>query len=308
MNPLIIIFFSVLAIQSFGQALTWEGEDLENKFYYPSKKVIKDNGVRFKIDSNIYQLPGGYWVEAFDKQGRIIGSFSHSVDSFSNPYKYIEKGDTLLRVRLRDGDATIYMIERFIYNIKAQILQFDRFHDDFLSEGTLQLYRTLFFYENDKVAAKLMYSLETKGKLTEDYTIETNSMKLWSVKQYTYKRTKLHSLMIVQEKAGKPDFRDIDTFMYDNKQRLVKHTNFAKSAYFLHNSVVNDVKTIESYEYKNDSVFIQSYTTNSLNSQEQSDIDYKIRIFNKEGLEIKNYHGYKKEKIELYDRMRYVYY
>lgn len=303
---LTIILLNLFSKQCIAQALTWESEDLENKFYYPEKKEIKDNNIKFKIDSNIYSSRG-YWIEAFDLKGRIIGSFDHSVDSLSNPYKYIEKGDTLLRVRLSDRDASMYMLERFIYNTKGKIIQFDRFYDDILDER-LELNRTVFYYEKDTVIAKLMYSLKTKGKLTQNYTVETENMKLWSAKYYTYQRTKLYSLMIVQENAGKADFRDIDTFKYDNKHRLIKHVNFTKKAYVIHDATANDVKTVETYKYKNDSIFIQSYSTSSLNTQTESNIDYKIRIFNKEGLEIKNFHGFTKDKIELYDRMGYIYY
>lgn len=307
MNSFITIILSFLACQSFGQALTWEGEDLENTFYYPSKTVFKNNRVKFKIDSNIYQLPRGYWVEAFDKQGRLIGSFSHPVDSFSNPYRYIEGGDTLLRIRLRDRDASIYMLERFIYNSQGKIIQFDRFHDVMLDEQ-LELNRTIFYYEKDKVASKLMYSLKTKGKLTQNYAIETKNMNLWSAKYYSYQRAKLFSLMIVKEKAGDFDFRDIDTFKYDNKNRLIRHVNFSRKASVMHDATADNVKRVEICGYKNDSVLIESYSTSSLNTLAESNADYKIRIFNKEGLEIKNFHGYTKEKIELYDRMRYIYY
>jgi hypothetical protein len=112
--------------------------------------------------------------------------------------------------------------------------------------------------------------------------------------------------MIVKENAGKPDFRDIDTFKYDNKNRLLRHVNFAKKAYVMHDATANDVKYVEVYRYKNDSVFIQSYNTSSLQTLPESNVDYKIRIFNKQGLEIRNLHGYKKDKIELYDRIKYI--
>jgi hypothetical protein len=311
MKLLFIILFSSTSLVGLTQALTWESEDLENKFYYPSKKVYIDNNVKYKIDSNINQLPRGYWVEAFDKQGRLIGSFSHPVDSFSNPYKYVDRGDTLLRIRVRDRDATIYMLERFIYNDKGQISQFDRIYDDILDEQ-LEVSRTVFFYEKDIVVAKLRYSLNKKGELTENFTVDTDSMKLWSAKYYTYKQFKLHSLTIVKENAGKKDFRDIDTFTYDNKNRLISHVNFAKTAYVIHEATAKNVKYVETYDYKNDSVIIKSYWTSSLThangTQDQGLVEYEIKIFNKSGLEIKNFRGQTKQSVKPYDRIEYIHY
>ena len=307
-----LLIILLISKTSFSQLLSWEGEDLENKFYYPSKKVFIDNKVKFKIDSNIYSLPRGYTIEAFDEKGRLIGLFNHSIDSFINPYQYIEKGDTLICIRRRNRDNSIYMLEKFIYNSSGQIIQFDRFIDDFSSKGTLEFNRTIFYYENSNVSDKLRYSLNGKDTLTINTNITTYSMKLWSVKHYTYQKAKSKNIMVITECIGNKDFRSVDTFEYDKLNRLLLHTNFAKSAYLFCSYRASNVRRIEKYNYRNDSVLIKSYTTTEAippsNSSEEQDLNFRIEIYSKNGLELRNYHGYKQDKIEIYDRIKYLYY
>jgi hypothetical protein len=291
--------------------LTWESEDLENKFYYPEKKEIKTNNIKFKIDSNIYSSRG-YWIYAFDHKGRLIGSFDHSIDSFINPYQYVEKDDTLLRLRYTDKDKTIYSVEKFIYNKNGQIIQFDRFIYFFISDRKLELSRTIFSYENGKVSKKLSYRLTTIEKLSANFNISTKKMKLFSAKNYIYKQTKLGSYIIVSELMGDKDFRNVDTLIYDIQGRLSKHKSFAKRGYLFENFAANNVSRIEDYRYSRDSVYIHKYTsiTPSFDHSnlEISDEEYMIRIIDKNGLEQKNLKGTTRQKLRDYDRMNYINY
>lgn len=308
---LAIILLNFFSKHSIAQALTWESEDLENTFYYPEKKEIKNNNIKFKIDSNIYHYRG-YWIEAFDFKGRLIGSFDHSIDSFVNPYIYIEKVDTLLRLRQRDKKKTLYMVEKFIYDKSGKIIQFDRFRDDFLIDGKLVLDRTVFFYEDGKISDKLSYGLNSIGELSADFNILTNKMNLESIKHYSYKRTQLNSYIFISELMGDKNFRDVDTFVYDKKDRIIKYKNFAKRGYVIDKAAGKNLSIVEEYKYVKDSVHIHYYTTMSDpiddSNGEIRNEEFSVRIIDKNGLEQKNLKGKTKENLKIYDRMHYIFY
>jgi hypothetical protein len=105
------------------------------------------------------------------------------------------------------------------------------------------------------------------------------------------------------EKSSKPQFDGIDSFFYDNKNRLVKSVNFRENGYvgeFRANNILNTTELI----YNTSSII----EINSMKSDLGRDYENKIeKELNSTKLEIKMF-GYYDNKKELISRTSYEYY
>lgn len=137
-------------------------------------------------------------------------------------------------------------------------------------------------------------------------------MNLSSVNHYSYKKTQLNSYIFISQLVGEKSFRDVDTFVYDKKDRIIKHKNFAKRGYVIDKAAGKNLGSGEEYTYVKDSVYIHHYTTMSDplsdSNGEIRNEEFSVRIIAKNGLEQKNLMGITKENLKIYDRMGYIFY
>jgi hypothetical protein len=231
-------------------------KELVSDYYYPENKTIRENKVKFVIGKADYGGRPTQYVMAYDRLGRLIGEFDYEVEKFSRPYIYARREDTLFRYKYRDSDGPLYALDRFVYNAKGQITSYLE------CSNTYALYEEFYYTGSGLLEAKLSYYKgHPIGPLSENFSIDRSALKLTDVEYYAFKQMKNgNRLRIASHALGKPEWRPIDTTVYDSRGRIVRFNSFAKVG-ALGCPIGNNVNRIVEYHHTDSSLMTTAYTT-----------------------------------------------
>jgi len=254
-------------------------------------------------------------VKFYDTLGRLIGDINRSVDSFHTPYVYIKRADTIFRQRYDQHKTELLHFERFVYNSKGQILSYlDCANYYFKSDSYYAGYDEFYYDEQSRLKTKLHYfNEEYPGKVSDTIDIKPAQLQLNDVIYFSYKKLKTGNKLIIGKHAiGEPDRRAIDSFLYDNKNRLLRFNSFVKIG-VIGELVRNNLNNITDYRYKGDSLTISTYYTYCQVPLANSDclafytMDKEITliIYNKDGTKKETYGFYIGGEKYLTDKYEY---
>lgn len=117
-----------------------------------------------------------------------------------------------------------------------------------------------FFYdENGDLTTRLIYlNRRYKERFSIDLSFKDSSLKLIDV--YAYRFDKSHKLLLRKRMMGRPADRDIDSFFYDNKGRLIKKISRQRYG-FLGEFAVTNITETDLFAYETNKMSVTSYLT-----------------------------------------------
>ena len=171
-----------------------------------------------------------------------------------------------------------------------------------IDSNTSEIILDKFYYENN-ILTRSEHWYKNKYPTKFSINLFPNDTLLSLLYEYRYVTNSKGQLISRMEKSSKPQFDGIDSFFYDNKNRLVKSVNFRENGYvgeFRANNILNTTELI----YNTSSII----EINSMKSDLGRDYENKIeKELNSTKLEIKMF-GYYDNKKELISRTSYEYY
>jgi hypothetical protein len=319
MKKIVVIFLGCLALAI---CHAQERDPIQNEIisdkYYPENLLIKQNKIKFVIDSSNYILPSKRSIKAYDEEGRVTGYFYHDIEKFNDPYVYKKSGDTLLRLKYRNDNTELYSYERFIYNGRGQILSYLECCDYYFEKGKFPVsYQEFYYNEENNLKSKLSYyKRDYNGVISGHHSITASELDLTDVVYYSFKKLKNGNVLVIGKHAlGKPDWRATDSMLFDTKKRIIRFNSYAKMAWLGCPSGAQ-VNKIADYAYTDSSVTITTYTIDCkwpLSDTEcaeysKPDKYLEIKVYDKDKLMRKLYTHYQFNEKSLSDKFEYIYY
>ena len=302
----------------FGQEVYPVMFELSNDKYYPENIIIKKNKIKYIIDSSEFIMPSNFIVKAYDTLGRIIGNFGYEKQKFENPYIYKNLEDTLIRIKRIEDSEELYSFEKFVYNKKGQIISYLECCNYYGDKNNIPItYEEFYYDEKFTLETKLCYYKRNfSGSINERIIFKPTDLELTDVVYYSYRKNKIGNLMIIgKHSIGKKEWRETDTTLFDNRNRIIKFNSFASMA-SLGCPVGNNVNRVTEYFYSDSSLLISNYTTHCLASlsnfkclqYERIEDSKSETIFDKKNLKIRRYSITQSRVKELSDVYKYEYY
>jgi len=310
------MFLTTSAAKVVGQDLTFRIYHNSLDKYYPENKLIKQQKIKFIIDSSDFHLPTKVYIKGYDTLGRLIGEFNYDIKKFDNPFIYRKINDTLYRLRYRANTTELYSLEKFVYNKQGKILQYLICCDYYFKKDNFTVELEDFYYDQNILQSKLRYYKgDYNGIINEKIKIAATDLELTDAISYSYKIFKGNKIVIGKQNVGKQEWRETDTALLDKKNRIIKFNSFAKMA-SLGCPVGNNVNKVTEYKYSDTSLTITSYTTHCIAplsdfkcfQYEKMNEDKTVIIFDKSNKKIKEYSIYNDGERKLVSRYFYLYY
>jgi hypothetical protein len=323
----LLIFYLILTQSVSGQhsnlfqkaiQIDWYFDrEVEEDKYYPENKFVRENKIYLKIDSSEFSKPHGYWMNAYDKKGRLICETFTKMSDLENPFIYIEKADTLFRFKYRSGKK-LYSVERFIYNKKGKIVRYEECRNWYGYKDAFTVSIDLFFYSrNGSLESKLHYYKDKySGVLNENLQIDLQDVKITDGIHYQKIKNQNGTKTIVGNHIiGKLENRFTDTIVFDRNNRLLAYNNFVKSGSMgcMMGSNINrktkinyTTKTIKTISTQSNCVFV-THDNKCIDKREHIENE-SLTLYNEKGLKTVRY-GFRtiKDIKEKYIRTKYAY-
>jgi hypothetical protein len=295
-------FFLTIILTIVSQIALCQIEEFHK--YYQVDTIILKAKVKRSTDFPT-AVPEQIYVTEYDKLGRQ-SSWYYKKDSVRTHYKYLTKKDTLLKYHYcttKGVKDDYYKLEKFVYNEKKQIVYYLSQNVNYGKDSnTTEIILDKFQYDNN-ILTKSEHWYKKKYPTKFSIILLLNDTLLSLLYEYRYITNSKGQIINRMEKSAKPQFDGIDSFFYDNKNRLVKSVNFRENGYvgeFRANNIRNTTELI----YNTNSIV----EINSMKSDIGREYENKIeKEFNSAKLEIKMF-GYYDNKKELISRTSYQYY
>jgi hypothetical protein len=312
------ILFIVISAFCSGQEINPYTMEPHYDKYYLENKTIKNSRIKYIIDSSEFIQPSKFNIKLYDTLGRLIGDTYRSVDSFTTPFQYTKNGDTTFRSKYNANRTVLLCYERFVHNKKGQIVSYlDCCNYYFKNDSYYVGYVEFYYDEKNMLKTKLSYfNEEYPGKVSDKTKIKPTDLQLNDVIYYSYKTLKNGNKLIIGKHAlGKPDWRAIDSSIYDKKNRIIRFNSFARKG-TTGELVFNNLNNITDYEYKGSTLTITNYSTycrvpiltNECFDPLQTDKDVTIIIYNHDKTKKTEYGFYTNGEKYVRDKYSYAYY
>ncbi|MBL7733536.1 MAG: hypothetical protein JNM88_20370 [Chitinophagaceae bacterium] len=310
--------FITVSVSCFGQDINPYTKEPYYDKYYPENKTIRSNRIKYIIDSSEFILPGKFNIKLYDTLGRLIGDINRSAHSFETPFVYTKIGDTTFRLKYNAGKTVLLCYERFVHNKKGQIISYlDCCNYYFKSDSYYVGYVEFYYDEKNMLKTKLSYfNEEYPGKVSDKTKIKPTDLQLNDVVYYSHKTLKNGNKLIIGKHAlGKPDWRAIDSTIYDNQNRVIRFNSFAKVG-STGEWVFYNLNNITDYEYTGSTLTITNYSTycrvplinNKCFDPLQTEKDVSIIIYNHDKTKKAQYGFYTNGEKYVKDKYSYAYY
>lgn len=224
--------------------LLLSAQDGEFDAYYPENQLYSKLGVKELSKTTIYKSNTKYFdTITFDKLGRITSTKSGN-DTQTTYFVYEKRNDTLIKISYRgstDKDPVdTFKIELFIYNKNGTITNYYNFNNqDYVNyasgtnctDGFLLAHLSSTFYNENFVyneKGKCIYVHYSKNSWVEVPFKVTTPLPYETLEfNYTYKfqYNDNGNLFTKTGIAGEYAIGKVDTFFYQNKQLILKHTH-----------------------------------------------------------------------------------
>jgi len=260
----ILALFIFASIISFGQQidpLTMEPAEYK---YDPVNRIVKDNHIRYIIDSSNFILTGmksSTW--AFDTCGRLTGGLTQPSGEVKFMFVYKTNGDTTWRMKYNSDKTVLLSCQRFVLDKKGQITNYLDCGNYYLSDSSFYARLEVFAYDDrGRLKTRSNYTREDYPGYFSAYTnIQPTELKQDDAIIYTYSMLKNgNTLVIGQHTIGKPEKRATDSAVYDKQHRIIRFNSFSKTG-TVGTITGNNVNNITLYQYEAASVQITRYTT-----------------------------------------------
>jgi hypothetical protein len=316
-----LLFFiplTILTATCFGQDINpYTKEPFYDK-YYPENKVVKQNRIKYIIDSSEFILPSKFNTKIYDTLGRLIGDINRSVDSFDNPFVYRYNGDTTFRLKYNEDKTKLLCFERFVRNKKGQTVSYLDCCNYYFKENSYYVgYEEFFYDEKYRLQTRLKYFKEDyPGKISDTIIIKPADLQLNDVVYYTYQTLKNGNKLVIGKHAlGKTEWRETDSTIYDRRNRIIRFNSYAKRG-TMGEMVQNNVNRVTEYKYGDTTLTITDYTTYCIAplsdfdcfQHSEPDKDLTLIIYNKDKTKRVVYGFYKSGERYLSNKYEYHYY
>lgn len=230
--------------------------------YYPENKLYRKLLVKSVIDT-ISNISGGHFKKEIDRLGRNT-TWYYIEDSVRTHFQYEKKGDTLIRLHFNTVNGKkkpVYRFEKFLYNENGKILLYQSCNTMYGSRNQAPECEMSKFYYDDK--GRLLTQLDYyennyNTEFSENMILSESLMRLVDVNVFSYHKN--NKLIVKKQNLGRSETRRIDSFFYDNSNRLIKSIGFQEQGY-LGEFAVLDLRQIELVEYQKDSTLITRFIT-----------------------------------------------
>ncbi|MDI3321190.1 hypothetical protein [Pinibacter soli] len=311
----ILIKFTILSAICFGQQNNTYIESLLSGKYYPENRLIKNNHIKYVIDSCELTLPGEMNIKIYDILGRLIGDINYPIDSFRNPFIYRISGDTTYRLKYNDEKTALLGFERFIQNNKGQVQSYLDCYNYYGRKDSYYVgYEEFFYDEKNLLKTKLTYFKEDyPGNVSDQIEIKPTSLELNDVVYYSYQNLKGQTKLVIgRHGLGKAEWRKTDSAIYDKYNRIIRLNSFSKSGTIgelVHNNlnrITEYIYTDTSLETINYEVYCDAPPPNiDCFPYTQTSKDMELIIYNKDKLKRAVYGFYANGKKYLIDKFEY---
>lgn len=286
--------------------------------YYVNNMIVKQNRIKYIIDSSEFILPSKFRTKIYDTLGRLIGDITRSVDSFDNPFVYKNKGDTTFRLKYNEDKTKLLCFERFVQNKKGQTLSYLDCCNYYFKENSYYVgYEEFYYDERDRLKTRLSYFKEDyPGIISDSVILKPTDLQLNDVIYYNYQTLKNGNKLVISKHAlGKSEWRKTDTTLYDKQNRIIKFNSYSKRG-TMGEMMQNNVNNISEYKYTDTSLTITSYTRYCFASlsnfdciqYSETDRDTELIIYNKDKTKKAVYSFYRTGKKYLNSKYEYHYY
>lgn len=261
-----IFIFTLLVIVSISsraqQIDPYTLEPASNK-YDPINKTAKDNHIKYVIDSSEFIIPGKCRTMIYDSLGRLAGELRHPGGNLINTFVYKTNGDTTWRLNYDTGKTVLYSFQRFVLNKKGQIISYLDCGNYYIRDESYYVGYEAFYYDDkDRLQTKHTYTQENyPGKVSIAAIIKPTELNLDDVINYTYSTLKNNNKLVIgKHTIGKPDWRSIDSTLYDKQNRIIRFNSFAKTG-TIGEQIGNNVNNIALFQYEGNTIKVTRYTT-----------------------------------------------
>ena len=254
---LLFFTFLIFATQTYSQTSEWE-------IYYPQNALYKKLKVKSVLDT-VASPAFHHYKKEYDTLGRQI-SWRYVEDTVITRFRYVQSGDTLIKYHYYtkgEIEHPIYQFELFVYDEKGKILTYQSCRRSYGNDNnTSECNMDKFFYdENNRLTSKLIYT-NSRYKQPFSVNLKLADSLLNFVNVYSYQYDKKGNLILMKQMIGKPEYRSIDSFYYDNIGRLIKNVSKQKQGY-LGEFAVGNLCWTRTFKYEKNKQIETTLTTYS---------------------------------------------